>query len=263
MMWLYDIPTWLLAILIIGLTMAASLGGYVLLHRLFPGVRTEETSNLAVSFIGIVCAFHSLLLAFSAVLVWQDFQDSGQAVAMEANTVDDIYRDLTIYAGPTATGAAQTLRQYVRTVIDEEWPMLAEGNQSPKAAALLDDVFAQVGKLEPTTAREQVIFGEIFRGMNELVNDRHARIDDSQSAMPGIFWAIVLITTALLVTYTGLLPLTRINFAMVAGMSMSIGLIFFFIVALDHPFAGGASVEPEPLEDILAELDALEAGAQK
>ena len=27
MMWLYDIPTWPLAILIIGLTMAASLGG--------------------------------------------------------------------------------------------------------------------------------------------------------------------------------------------------------------------------------------------
>jgi hypothetical protein len=61
----------------------------------------------------------------------------------------------------------------------------------------------------------------------------------------------------------GLLPLTRINFAMVAGMSMSTGLIFFFIVALDHPFAGGASVEPEPLKELLAEFDALEAGAQK
>ncbi len=65
-----------------------------------------------------------------------------------------------IYAGPTATGAAQTLRQYVRTVIDEEWPLLADGKQSPKAAALLDDVFAQVGRLEPTTTREQVIFAE-------------------------------------------------------------------------------------------------------
>ena len=32
---------------------------------------------------------------------------------------------------------------------------------------------------------------------------------------------------------------------------------------IDHPFAGGASVEPEPLQELLAELDALEAGAQK
>ena len=256
-MWIYDLPTWLLGVLIIALTMAVTLGGYVLLHRLFPGERSEEGGNMAVSFIGIVCAFHSLVLAFSAVLVWEDFQDSEQAVAVEANTVNDIYRDLTLYGGPAATAAARTLHEYVRLVIEEEWPLLADGEASPKVEALLDELFRQVGAIEPATLREQVIFAEAFRHLNELENNRHERIHDSQSAMPTMFWSIVLIATALLVGYTGMLPLTRGNFIMVGGMAIAIGLIFLFIVAFDHPFAGDASVGADPLQEVLAEMDAF------
>ena len=263
MMWLYDIPTWTLGVLIIGVTMTVGLGGFGLLHRFFPGERSEESGNMAVSFIGIVCAFHSLLLAFSAVLVWEDFQDSEQAVAVEANTVDDIYRDLTIYGTPAARAAAQTLHDYVRVVLEEEWPLLADGKSSAQADKLLDEVFRRVGVIEPATPREQVIYGEIFRHLNELVNNRHERIHDAQSAMPPLFWAIVLIATGLLVGYTGLLPLTRVNLSMVAGMSAAIGLIFFFIVAMDHPFAGETGVEPGPLKEVLAEMDALAKAAPR
>ena len=34
-------------------------------------------------------------------------------------------------------------------------------------------------------------------------------------------------------------------------MAISIGLIFFFIVALDHPFAGGSAVDPDPFVELL------------
>jgi len=252
MMWLYNMPTWLLGILVVGGTAALVIGGFLLMHRLFTGERTTDGGNLALSFISIVCAFHSLLVAFSAVLVWQDFQDSASAVAIEANRAGDVYRDLGIYGGPEATRAAQTTIEYVRTVVNEEWPLMASGGDSDKARQLINDVFQQVGRLDPKTPREQVVFGEIFRHINELMNERNERLQDAQSAMPGLFWVIMLIATAILVGYTGMLPLTRANCAMVAGIAASIGLIFLFIIALDHPFAGPAGVDAGPLTEFLA-----------
>ena len=127
MMWLYDLPNWLLGTLIVGVTTIVCVGGFILIHTLVRGERTDEVSNVAISFISVVCAFHSLLIAFSACLVWQDFENSENAVAVEANTVEDVYRDLGIYGGPQASDAARTLLEYAKVVVEVEWPLLADG----------------------------------------------------------------------------------------------------------------------------------------
>ncbi len=186
-MWMYNIPLVLLGIFVVGYTMALSMGGYVLLHRVFPAKRSDETKNLAISFIGIVCAFHSLLLAFSSVLVWRDFQSSAQAVSKETNSVEDVYRDLLRYDGPQARAAATTLVTSVRVVVTEEWARMAHGKESDKARALAAQIFQEAGSLDPKAPREQVIFAEIFRHLNEFMDNRHERLHDAQSAMPAMF----------------------------------------------------------------------------
>jgi hypothetical protein len=256
MMWMYSVPTWALGVLVVGLTVVIATGGFVLLHRLYPGERSGEAGGLAVSFIGVVSTFHSLLLAFSAVLVWQDFQDSEKAVAIEASSTADVYRDLEVYGGTIARTAQDLLAQYVTMVVEEEWSAMDEGNGLEKVREKLDEVFRTAASLNPQTPREQVIYAEIFRHINELLDNREERLRDAQSTMPGLFWAIVLIATALLIAYTGILPLSRINTVMVAGVAAAIGLIFFFIVAMDHPFAGETGVDPAPFVDLLHNMQA-------
>jgi len=260
MMWMYDIPTWTLGVLVVGATMAAVLGGFAFIHRMFPGHRSEGSDGTVLAFVSVVCAFHSLLLAFSAVLVWQDFQDSEKAVAVEANTAADVFRDLGLYGSDTARTAQQILKDYVRTVVEEEWPVMADGLKLEKAQTLIDKVFATAGSLDPQTPRQQVIFSEIFRHLNELMNNRHERLHDAESEMPGLFWSIVLVATVLLIAYMGMLPLTRLNLLMAGGMAAAIGLIFFFIIAMDHPFAGATGVDPQPLQELLSEMEAALGG---
>jgi hypothetical protein len=42
---------------------------------------------------------------------------------------------------------------------------------------------------------------------------------------------------------TYVLPPTRFHAAMIGALALSIGLVFYFVVAMDRPFAGK---EPEP-----------------
>jgi hypothetical protein len=255
MMWIYDLPTWLLGMVIVEGMIFAAVGAFFALHRAFSGLRSEQVGSLAMSFIGIVCAFHSLVLAFSAVLVWQNFQNADAAVAAEAGAIEDLYRDLRIYGTPQARKAGATLLAYTRAVVEDEWPLMARRSTGPKAAALVEQVFEEAGGLAPKSSREEVVFAEIFRTLNRIVGHRHVRIWESEKSMPGIFWAVTLLATALLFAYTGLLPPTRLNAFMVAGMSAAIGLVFFFIVAFDHPFVGDFSVDAKPLQSILERFD--------
>ena len=55
------------------------------------------------------------------------------------------------------------------------------------------------------------------------------------------------------------LPLTRFNGIMVAALAMSLGLVLFFLIALDRPFAGRESVSPQPFLGALENMDHWDA----
>jgi hypothetical protein len=43
---------------------------------------------------------------------------------------------------------------------------------------------------------------------------------------------------------TFVLPPTRFNLLMLGALALSIGLVFYFIVAMDRPFSGKESISP-------------------
>ncbi len=47
------------------------------------------------------------------------------------------------------------------------------------------------------------------------------------------------------------LPPTRFNLAMIASLALCLGLVFYFIAAMDHPFAGEESIPPAPFQSAI------------
>jgi hypothetical protein len=84
MLALDDLPNWLLGVTIVGATIAVSYAGYFLFHRLVRFQFSESDRGLAMSVLGIVATVNSLLLAFSAVSVWESFRGADAAVTSEA-----------------------------------------------------------------------------------------------------------------------------------------------------------------------------------
>jgi hypothetical protein len=50
------------------------------------------------------------------------------------------------------------------------------------------------------------------------------------------------------------LPPTRFHVWMVGLLALSVGLVFFLIIAMDRPFAGRESISPEPFEVALRNM---------
>jgi hypothetical protein len=256
----FALPDWLSGLLVIGVTVAVCVGGHWAVRTLIPRHVQKQETELAVALMGVVAAFIGIMLAFAAVQVWDDYNQADRAVAQESASISQLYRDLTVYGDETLSSRA-AVKTYVRAVLQDEWPRLAHGEPGPKAVNALIQVFNEVGKLQPQTNRQTVIYGEVFKKLNEVVSFRRTRMITARAELPGLFWIVVLAGSGVIVAFTGVFPATPTNSLIIAGLAVSLGLIFMFILDVNRPFAGSYSVGPEELSNLLPLFDQISGPA--
>ena len=253
----YDLPIWLVTILVLGVALAVGLGSSVGIHKLFRLKATTEEKEVAINLMQVVAAYVGFLIAFAGVQVWQEFVDARAGISHEAATAEQLYQDLTMY-GPATRAARQALRGYVVSITEDEWPLLEEEQGSELTEAALQNLFTEIGKLDPQDNRTTEIFSEMMGKLNDLVEFRHDRIIESQLGIPVILWTIGLAGALLTVAYASAFTPTRTNIMMIAGISLTLGLVFLFILTVDHPFKGEFSVSNRPLVELSDEFDRLD-----
>ena len=253
----FSLPDWLSTILVIVGAVGLSIGGHMIARKITPRASKEET-DLCVALMGVVAAFIGIMLAFAAVQVWDDYGQAEKAVALEASSISQLYRDLSVY-GDDARPARAMVRTYVQDILTDEWPKLEHGQAGAKTAQGLILVFNEVGKIQPQTSREGVVYGEIFKNLNEVVGYRRARLITARSELPGLFWAVVLAGSAVIVAFTFVFPVTRTNSMVIGGLAFSLALIFLFILDVNRPFQGTYRVDDAEIRGLPAVFDQVDA----
>lgn len=251
MLVLYDLPNWLVGLLISGGAVVLSLGAYFLFLRLTHADFTDEDRSHAIAVLAVVATINSLLLAFSAVSVWESFGAAEEAVVHEADTIGELARDLAVFDSEESRRARTQLREYSRLVIDKEWMEMRTGGASEDAWRAVDNLFRTLATIEPDTPKRVALLPEMWARTNELLGHRRDRLFISQAEVPGTLWAVVLAGTVLTMMTTFVLPLRGFNIAMIGGLGFAIGLVFYFIIAMDRPFAGEESISPAPFQSAI------------
>src|ERR1700730_4336047 len=127
--WVYDLPTWLFAVLTIAVTVAVGLVGLFATRKWVRRIHGDDHShNDVVGFyLGAVCVFYGITLGLLAVATWQNFTDVETRVGEEAAAVGALYRDVASFPDQNRAELQSNLRQYARQVIDVAWPQQRRG----------------------------------------------------------------------------------------------------------------------------------------
>ncbi|KWB89318.1 DUF4239 domain-containing protein [Burkholderia ubonensis] len=259
MLFLYNIPAAAMGALIVTATLAAALLGYAAFRRVLPARIDAEQRGMIVAMLSAVTTINSLLVAFSAVSVWSSYQAATDTVAAEAACATELSRDLAAFrvAGTGADAARRALADYLARVVDDEWPQMQQhGRADPRAEAAFDRMFAAINRVTPADERERVLLAQAMARANEMVKYRQARLQNLESAMPGTLWAVMLVSSSLSLLLLYALPGTRFNVGLVSIWAVTLGLAFFFVLAVDRPFAGEVSVSAAPIRHALDGLRA-------
>ena len=119
-----DLPLWLLLVVFVAAVVGLVLLLVWLIRRLVPAVAEGFDAEVASQMLGVVAALFGLLLAFIIVIAYQNYSDAQSNVTAEADALAAIVRDTGAFSQPERERVRASIGVYVRTVADEEWPLL-------------------------------------------------------------------------------------------------------------------------------------------
>ena len=254
---LLSLTLWQLTIVVLGLSLVVGFGFSTGIRKVFGLRPSVQEADLAIDLMQVTSTYIGILLAFAGVLAWQDYMQAESAVESEAAAASMVYRDLAAY-GPEMKPARDALRAYVRSVIVDGWPLLREGKRSPVMEVRLVTVFNDIAAVTPTNERQSAIYQEAFSQLNQLVSMRRQRLASSRANVPPVLWVVALVGSILTIAYASAFVSTRYASLMIAGTSLTIGLLFLFLLSVDYPFRNRNGVSDRPFVELSGVFDQID-----
>ncbi len=254
-MWLAGFPTAKLGIAVVAIGVVLSLVGLSIVRRAVPHAVLKQHNDVVGFVYAVVGVVYAVLLAFTIVVCWEQYESAARNVEEEASTVGDLYRDARGFGESDfdANAIQAALVNYVQAVVWEEWAAMANGQESQWAKAQYELIWRPYYDYRPATAQQASFFGESLRKLNELGDHRRARLLDSRSALPAILWILLIAGGGLTIAFTFLYGIENgwIHALIVASLSGLICFCLFLLLSLNYPFTGGTAIQPQPFQDFI------------
>jgi ABC-type multidrug transport system fused ATPase/permease subunit len=244
---LLNVPAIPLGILFIIVAVALSLAGLILTRRFVSKTLLKSHHELTNAIFQAIGMAYAVLLAFVVVVSWQNFDETKKEVETEANCLVDLYQHSAAFPDVFRDQARAALKNYGRTVVEEEWAMLARGEESEKARQAMGKVWEVYTAFEPRTEKEKAFFSESVGKLDDLRESRRLRIVASRVGVHPALWFALLVGAVATVGFTFFFGADNFtaHAVMASILAVIIALIMFTILLFDFPFTGSVSLGPE------------------
>ncbi|MCX6270923.1 MAG: DUF4239 domain-containing protein [Bacteroidetes bacterium] len=251
--YLLQISPFFLFFLII--TIGAVFGGLgTFLFRKNIKLKILRSHNEVTGFLFLAIAgFYSLLLSFSVFVVWGQLNETLGNVSKEGSSAMGLYRDIKFYPDTVESKRLMIVYlDFVFNVIDEEFPNMGRMKINRKTPEAFNHVFYTMEHLNPKNQFQIQLVAEMFNHLNELATYRGLRTTSMESEIPRPMWLPMIFGALITLICSMLLDIEhkRIHIALNALMGIFIGMFFFIIILLDHPYTGSLGIKPKSYKQI-------------
>jgi hypothetical protein len=221
-----------------------------LVRRMVPATREGFHAEISAPMLGVVAALFGLLIAFVIIIAYENFLEASADVSREADSLASIVRDSDAFSKPEGDRVRGAVGRYLRAVVDDEWAQMRHGRNSPQAAAALDDVFAALQMVEPTSPGATGFFDDSVRQLNDALDSRRDRLDAVVGGLPAEMAALIVFSSLVIVGYAVLVGSPQFWFHTLGPAAIAVIVAFSLVVLVDfsYPFSGRVTVDTEPFK---------------
>jgi Protein of unknown function (DUF4239) len=245
-------------LLIVAVAMLIAVGGLVLVQRLVSTDQRKQHNDVAGFIYAVLGVAYAVLLGLMLIAVWEKWNEAEVITTDEANELAGIFFFAHALPQPEGRHIQELVRSYERVVVEEEWPLMAQGSSSPEAWATLDELRGAILGLKPTTDAQQMgyaqmRYSEMLEQLHDLGNARRERLLVAEQGLPTILWIVLILGGVITVCFTYLFGLenTLMHLLMVAALALIISISLFTVASLDYPFKGDIRIHPTAYENDL------------
>ncbi len=245
------------AIVIVGMSVGVSLLVLWLTRRLFPNHQLAAYNDVSGFVYAVIGVVYAVIIGFVVINVWTQYDEADDNARFEAGAAGTLHRIAEGLPEPASSALQDATVAYVRTVIEDEWPKLRDGER-PGAAELAhtDELWAAIYQIDPQTPREQQLYASALDQVTALSAFRRERFAQSEAGVLGILWAVMIAGGILAVLFPCLFGVEKgfMHGLIVAILAATIGLLLLTVYQLDYPLRGNVHVEPDEFELVLEQF---------
>ncbi|MFC9896522.1 hypothetical protein ACFVMC_22785 [Nocardia sp. NPDC127579] len=251
--WIYELPIWLVFVIMTGVPVVLTCAGIVLARpvvlRLFgPEPGNNDTVIMVLTVGGV---FYGLLLGLIAAATYESNDHAQGLIADEAAAVGTLYREVGAYPEPERTVLQRDLVLYTEDVLRVVFPTLRAGEEPMGGTALVTRFQEDLLRFQPETPAQEILHAATIDQFAAFDSDRRHRINASQGGIPNVLWWVILVGAAINLVLLCLFSLERGAHLLLGGLfAFFLGAMLFLIAAMDYPFRGDLSVTPQPFESM-------------
>jgi hypothetical protein len=253
MLWLLQIPAPILGFLWVALVVGFSVGGLLLFRKAVSHTRLEHASVVSGQVFQLAGVLYAVLVAFLVVVVWEQFGHAEDASAAEATAIVDLLRHSTALPEASRQGVQRSLIAYTQDVVNDEFPRMRRGEKIEEQSDELTTLWNSYLNVQPESRNEISFFDDDIARLNDLSANRKLRVETGEAAIPGELWVLLLGGGAIVMAFTFLFSTRDLLVHSIAvGLTGALlGFIMYLIFALEHPYVGALSVQPDPYVNVL------------
>lgn len=237
---------WLNGIFVVLFSVICALLVLVFVRRIPAARHLSKTNDIVGYYSAVLGTIYAVILAFMFFAVWNRFEIATDLVDQEANAALDIYRLAPGLPAPLDKELQEKVQTYVNTVVEREWPAIAQGESLVRLGTNADDLFDFITHQRPTTEREQEVFDTISSRFIELSKYRRDRFLRAEATLSPLLWAMLIVGGLILVLFMCLFGVDsfRLHALKTTLLTAMIALILYVIAELSQPFQGSVQIQP-------------------
>ncbi|MBF0546678.1 MAG: DUF4239 domain-containing protein [Candidatus Riflebacteria bacterium] len=252
--YLLQVPSWLSLSLITFSLLAFSCAGLWLTNRKWPIHERESFKEVAGFIYATIGVIFGVLIAFVVLIVWEQLNETKKNAEVESGVALALYRNASLYPDKAQSeDLKKQLQSIVRSILEEEYPAMQKMASSPPTFQLIEAFWQKLRDLEPKTAKENILYSQILKEMDEWAKLRSLRLQAAREELPGAVWISLIFGTLITIAFTFIFPCEnrKVHYLMSGAVALLIAFVLYNIIELDHPFMGSVCVKPEGYELML------------
>ena len=243
---------WLEGALVVGFVVA-SLLALLAVRRRVPLEALQEQHDVAAACFAVIGGLCGIVVAFVMVSSWERFEEARERTEVEADALADLYRHGAALPDPGGARLRELTLAYARSVVEDEWPAMVEGQPSEKTYGIFRELWRTLLATNASEAKDVAVFQNTLGKMDDLSDARRDRLTYARVGLPWIVWAFLIGSGAVTVAFSYFFGLRQIasQLIMTAALALTIAAALLLIAAMQTPFTGAVQVPPHGFSRLL------------
>lgn len=210
---------------------------------------TKKTAEVVATRIGVVYAI-VIGMMFANVRI-EHFQMI-EAIESEASALIRLHNALERRGGDDTAAIRENLTDYIRFIVDEQWPAIREARTYPDSEAVtggrqkMKPVWDYVYKIEGETGDQS-----LRRLLDQVEHFHILRLFDKKGNLLPLFWYIAGFGYIATLFTLYIFPPNLRRYTLVSLYSSMVAVVLLGIFILSHPYSVAAGVEPSVFKWLL------------